>query len=356
MNARLHVVFLAVGCTADTKPLPLDSAPPPDTADSAAPTADTADTASPPAAPRCPDDMVPVPTDLPTFCIDRYEASLADTHLASVADVLPHVGVTFEEARDLCAATPVVVDGQPVGYRRLATLIEWADAADGTLGEGGATFPTGEDWPEGTCAVLTASGEQVVDTLQPTGSFPDCQSAFGTVDQLGNAWEWADPALDIHIAAFLAAQDARGVGLTVDSDGTLWSTTGTPAALQVEVPGLFAGVSVAEDGRVVAADVTFQATEPFDYVGFLVSRDDISRTHTGFALPVRITREDAVPEAAFAPLTVRLDQDGAPLTAKVGCAYYSGQPGGCTTADWFFGHPPDFRGTIGIRCAADPID
>jgi len=370
--SRLLPALLAVSCGPGLAPkLPDASAFPADTAerqgDSAADTApdtaedtagdtagDTADTGSAPAA--CPADMVGVPTASPGYCIDRYEGSLSagGDQLRSAADVLPSVALTFEEARALCAATPVLdADGVEVGHKRLATWTEWRDAADGVVGEGGSTYPTGEEWPARDCAVPDEEGVAWLTELQPTGAFVDCVSAVGTFDQLGNAWEWADPEIDVDINAFVVDQAAASRTFTVDADGLLTLLDGSFGALKLEVPGL-QGSLVADEAGVVSADATFQADEPFDYHGFII---DYSRetTATGWMLPVDITRVDGAPSDGQAPLRVRVDVDGSPLTAKVGCAWYVGQPDGCRLSERFVGHPHDFQGTIGARCAADPL-
>ena len=315
------------------------------------------DTGSGPAARHCPDDMVPVPAESPEFCIDRYEASESSDRsvLQSVAGVEPLTGVSFLDARALCENTPVVIDGETVGWRRMATLREWRDAADGVVGEGGATYPTGETWPEDDCAVMTAEEEQVYATLQPTGSFPDCVSPFGTYDQLGNAWEWADPQLDASIGDFLARTADNGVELSVDDAGQMTWVSGSTDNLYFVVPGLFAEVRVDEAGVVVAGDVTWQAELPFDFVGYLVAGSRGASSGRVVMVPIEIAQppEDAT-TAETATMTVRWSEDGAPITAKVGCAYYTGGPSGCGNNSWFFGHPPEFAGTIGVRCAADP--
>ena len=82
----------------------------------------------------CPSGMVGVPSESPGFCIDRFEASLAEdgSHLLSVEGVLPAVQLTFDDARALCSATPVRdADGEQLGVKRLATWNEWRDSADG---------------------------------------------------------------------------------------------------------------------------------------------------------------------------------------------------------------------------------
>ena len=306
----------------------------------------------------CPSGMVGVPSESPGFCIDRFEASLAEdgSHLLSVEGVLPAVQLTFDDARALCSATPVRdADGEQLGVKRLATWNEWRDSADGVVGEGGATYPTGEEWPETECAVTDTLGEPWLTELQATGSFPECVSAFGVFDQLGNAWEWSDPELDISIEAFVDDQQDAGRSFAVDDSGVLSLSAGEKVGdLVLEIPGLQARLGVADDGQVYASQVIFQAFEPFDYHGYVI---DYAREsdEPGWMLPVAITRVDEVPSTDRAPLTVRLSEDGEPVAAKVGCAWYTGGPEGCPISARFVGHPHDFNGTIGVRCSADPI-
>lgn len=293
----------------------------------------------------CPAGMAPVPAGSPRFCIDRFEGSETNGIATTEAGAEPRIGVSFTEARSLCAATPAVAeDGTDLGTKRLATLQEWQEAA------GPAAFPTGEEWPEeGTCAVLTAEGERTVEALQPTGSHPDCVSPHGVFDQLGNAWEWADPELTLNQARFLSAQAERGVSLALDGD-LLRVLDGDVGSFALEIPGL-QGEAEEEGGLVMASGVTFQAEEPFDYNGYLIHRESETEAHADWLLPVVVLREGGADTATTAPLRVRLEEDGQPITAKVGCAWYTGTPSGCRTLDRFFGHPHDFDGSIGLRCA-----
>jgi len=350
---------LSLGCAGPTtsqepgKPVDTGVAVESDSGDTAETAVDTGESL-----PYCPEDMVPVPADVPIYCIDRYETSLSEDGLSLVSKegVLPAVGISFDEARVLCANTPVLADDEMAGWRRMPTLAEWSDAFDGVVGEGGSTYPTGEEWPEETCAVLAASGEQVVETLQPTGSFPECVGMLGAYDQLGNAWEWADPERNINVATFLERSAEGGLEISVDEAGQITWLSGSLDRFNLEVPGLFAGVGVSEDGIVVATDVTYQAEDPFDFVGYLVRRPGSSEEGRFVLLPVRVEApEEGVREVPVAALEVRWPEDGQPVTAKMGCAYYSGFPEGCGGDTWFYGHPHDFRGTIGVRCAADPL-
>ena len=101
---------------------------------------------------------------------------------------------------------------------------------------------------------------------------------------------------------------------------------------------------------IVHVGAEFQAEEPFDYHGYIIDETRESDS-AGWMLPIVVERIDGVTTDSDAPLRVRLDEQGAPLTAKVGCAWYTGTPSGCRTLDRFFGHPHDFEGSIGLRCA-----
>ena len=303
----------------------------------------------------CPDGMVPVPADAPVFCIDTFEGTADGDGAASVAGALPLVGESFDQARARCAATVVFDEGgAAVATKRLATLDEWRDAADGVLGEGGQAFPTGETWPGDACAVPGPDGEPIVDDLQPTGAFADCVGPFGAYDQLGNAWEWADPGLSIDLDAFVAARADDGLVLSLDGDGAAHVISGEPADLALEIAGLQGGVGV-QDGVLVATGVHFQAAEPFAYGGYVIARSGESEGASDWLLPARVARIDGVEDAAVAPLIVLLDEDDAPVTAKVGCAWYTGGELGCRNTDRYLGHPHTFGGTITLRCAADPL-
>ena len=308
--------------------------------------------------PRCPEDMAPVPPEAPVYCIDRYEGSLSDDgqSVVSEAGVVPHVAVTFDEARELCTNTPVVIEGETVGWRRMATLDEWGDAYDGVVGEGGSAYPTGDSWPDDVCALTSETGEQLVDELQPTGSMPDCVGVFGVYDQAGNAWEWADPEKEIDIENFLERIAEGGLILTVDEAGQITSNSDELDNLRLEVPGLTGTLGVTDSGVVVATDVQYQAELPFDFKGYILAQASSAAGSRSALLPVRVAQpEEGSRETEQAGLEMLWSEDGAPITAKVGCAYYSGAPDGCSAASAFNGHPHDFRGTIAVRCAADPI-
>lgn len=133
------------------------------------------------------------------LCVDKYEASvwsnppggemgtqygIGDTgypcsatgencdaiYAASVEGTTPSQAITWFQAQVACAN---------VG-KRLLTNAEWQMAAAGTPDTGGA------DDHETTCNTDLTAGIDVV----ASGSRPDCVSAWGAFDMVGNLWEW----------------------------------------------------------------------------------------------------------------------------------------------------------------------
>jgi hypothetical protein len=161
---------------------------PPETDTGPAPVDDTADTG--PLTP-CPTGMVQVGD----FCIDAFEATITgdpgptdqldawpdpmgDGVAEPVVGVLPTVPLSWYQARSACLNAG----------KHLCTVDEWRTAC------GEDPFPWGnEPLPDQVCAVPSLDGSTEWSELQPTGSLPDCRSPSGIFDQLGNAWEWADP-------------------------------------------------------------------------------------------------------------------------------------------------------------------
>lgn len=141
----------------------------------------------------CPVGAVPV-GDL---CIDAWETTVTgdlgntdqgadfpdgSTTATSTAvpGVIPTIHVTWYQAYATCAASG----------RHLCTVDEWQAAC------GSSTWPWG-DSPNASevCAVANADGTTKWTDTQPTGSLPSCVSPEGVYDQVGNAWEWADPGV-----------------------------------------------------------------------------------------------------------------------------------------------------------------
>lgn len=155
---------------------------------------------------HCPDGMAYVAADaagsLPPggLCIDRYEGTVrgelgpanhgfdwpdpgTTATVEPIADVEPSVHVSWYQAYAACLNSG----------KHLCTTVEWQAAC----ASDGSPFPWGEaPEPEDVCAAVDAEEQPVVDAIQRTGAMPDCVSAEGTYDQLGNAWEWTDSGLD----------------------------------------------------------------------------------------------------------------------------------------------------------------
>ncbi len=307
------------------------------------------------AGPVCPDGMVPVPTKDPTYCIDAYEASIEDGLPVSVAGVLPAEGNSFDDARALCESlTAVAADGTELGPMRMATLDEWIDAGDGVVGEGGSAYPYGDVWRDDACATPLADGTTVLKGEVLTGSYPECVSEFGTYDQVGNVWEWADPGVDVDAAGWLDAREASGQQFAFLHDGSIQLVAGTASGLTTQVAGLSSQtLSVNADGLLVVSDDDVQADDPkFEFKGFLTP-DGLGDIAGDDFLPVRV---DVTTDLdGFHPIIYTPEEDGQAVTAKVGCAWYVGGETGCRLDAVYWFHTHDFSGSISFRCASPPL-
>ena len=129
----------------------------------------------------CPPPETVVVGDAQVF---RYEASRPDAteteqgtrtdQVCSRAGVQPWVRATWEEARAACATAGMDLCAGPT----------WEAAC---VGNGRTDFPYGQSYVAGTCHDECAGPDCVP---QPSGSFPACASARGTMDMSGNVAEW----------------------------------------------------------------------------------------------------------------------------------------------------------------------
>lgn len=314
----------------------LDSSDPVDSGDDGAPLGT--------GAPGCPDGMSPIPTEAPAYCISTYEVTVVDGMATSQAGVMSTVGVTFFEAADICAATPVNdASGQLLGYQRIATLQEWEDAGDGVLGEGGTAYPWGDTFDESKCATQDAGGVQVLDDAVPNGSYPDCVSDFGVYDQIGNEWEWSDPGVAVDEAGFITARAEEGLLLRVESDG-IHVDAGEIGLMTVSAVATGTNLAVLDDGRLCAPADGIESSSVLRH-GYLVPAWLLLDVTGADFYPIYV--DVTVPADCYVILP-ELDRDGWPVPAKGGGAYYSGW--GTDLHHSSFAHTPDFDGSISFRC------
>lgn len=334
-----------------------------DTSDTAATDTSGTDTdggesASPPA--PCPVEMVPVRDGAGTvaWCVDIYENTWnADGTGTSAAGVMPTTPVSIDEAAAACASTPVLgADGQPVGYKRLPTTDEWTDSADGVVGPGGHRYPYGDVYIEGACATLGRGNVQLVDGVQPTGSFPQCVSDWGAYDMVGNIWEWSDSGLRIDLRASLERFALRGTPLDVGDGDVLILTGGNVNQLSLLLIGLSSrSLRVGDDGS-IRLDGTAIQPEPSQWVasGYLMPPASNTDEAANF-LPVRFVPLDASNLRGEWRATLRVADEGARIPDKRGCAFYTCEGDQATTTAISREHLHDFHGSVGFRCVADPL-
>lgn len=309
--------------------------------------------------PRCPPEMAAIGADGEHgYCIDRYEVVVVDEGGAPVvatggvasgsralveAGRTPTGAVTFREAMAVCARTPAHVDGVAYAQKHLATREEWLDAADGTVGVGGRAYPYGEVLVPEACNTPEGTGRPAdARKLAASGAFSACVTPEGVHDLAGNLFEWVDPGLAISVEASLARFRALGVELRTAEDGSLRaSSLADLRVLDSEATAIERGtLRRAEDGSLW---MRWQGSLPRP-VGYLTVRNE-DLAPADALLPVRFLTSAGEPEAR---LMLERSLDGAPVTEKIGGAYY--QDGRWPNPKR--NHTPDFRGSIGFRCAA----
>lgn len=123
--------------------------------------------------------QTPVPEDagsvrIQDFYVDRYE-------YPNRRGSLPHVSVTWAEARGLCGELG----------KRLCTESEWEKAARGSQDY---LYGYGPEFEPGRCNTPFRGQDGAWQRSGPTasGAFPRCASDYGVVDMVGNVWEWTD--------------------------------------------------------------------------------------------------------------------------------------------------------------------
>lgn len=339
-SVRNVLIASALGCAGEPAvDGPADS-PGQDTATDTAPR-DTA-----PFSP-CPEGMAAVPTESPTYCIDAYEVSVEDDIARSEAGALPSQNISFDEARAICEATPVVdAAGDARGYKHLATSAEWEDAGDGTIGAGGSLFPYGDSWDDEACATANEDGSSVYTEAVPAGSLSACVSPFGVYDQIGNLWEFMDPELSVDAALATTRFAEEGLALTVGGGSELY-VDGDVTRLMLQVMTVQPGTVSEEDGRLYVSATEVQWGG--EARGYLTVKADAPEA--GW-YPVQLVPDD---DGDKYWIHADLDRDGGAIPDKRGCAYYVGYGQACALSGAGYFHTSDFIGTVGFRCASPPL-
>ncbi len=136
-------------------------------------------------------------------CADDGQACANDVYAVSLPGVRPSANLTWFQAQAACANS----------RKRLPTNVEWQTAVIGT-----------PDAPPGEYPCITASS-----ITFRTGSYPECRSARGAFDMVGNVYElvatWLPPSTDCGVWS-------PSVSPTNDDQCLLGAaTTGEPGAL-----------------------------------------------------------------------------------------------------------------------------
>ncbi len=334
----------------------------------------------PPEEVYCPENMQGITTsqgDL-LVCVDAYEVTVSgelgshdqlcdgaiptEATTASVAGVEPTILISYDQAVAACAQTPMLDrEGNLVGYKHLITSDTWRDACDGVVGDGGTMFPYGNVFDEDACATLDANGQQTVDGPVPTGSYPACVSAFGVYDLTGNVWEWADTGMRMDIDAWFDLATASGMGMYADDDDLLATYLRHDiTVLYIQLVGLQPeDLYIDSDGYLkLPADRIDYMTDEFGHGprGYLMQVHGDYQDATSCAecfLPVEVVPLDLADDTQPFLLAVSRESDGAPVADKRGGSFYSVEEPTCMTSQLVHFH--DTHGTIGFRCACDPI-
>jgi sulfatase modifying factor 1 len=178
---------------------------------------------------------------LPDYCVDKYEASLAEVvdghdrpfsayemvkgrHVRAVsrASVAPQAYISRNEADVACKAS----------HKRLCTEDEWTTAC---RGKRPTAFPYGDDKKPGYCndsgmpplatyypgGGANAYGFDAMNdprlnalpgTVSPTGKLAHCHSSWGTFDMVGNVHEWVDDPAGTFLGGYYLDTHINGDG------------------------------------------------------------------------------------------------------------------------------------------------
>jgi formylglycine-generating enzyme required for sulfatase activity len=170
----------------------------------------------------CPEEMVHVPSALTFTCVDRYEASAAEScpHQNPINELESKANADSPECKALSAK-----DANPWGSitreqaalactrvgKRLPKSSEWY------------VFAAGTSEKEGMCNIASSGSTK-------TGVRDECLSAVGVNDAIGNVWEWvADDVIDGMYEGRKLPQE--GYVVQVDAGGVATQTGVKPSDL-----------------------------------------------------------------------------------------------------------------------------
>lgn len=166
----------------------------------------------------CPDGMVQIPAATSFTCIDQYEASAHE---------------------DCPVATPQGPDQTQTNIVNLeckadskAGVEPWRfitrEQAAAACARAGKRLPKAGEWYSAALGAIDADNNCNTDSnkVEPGGSYPDCVSAAGVYDLIGNVWEWvSDDVVDgqhngqpLPKEGYVGQVDGKGIP-TLTSDG-----------------------------------------------------------------------------------------------------------------------------------------
>jgi hypothetical protein len=293
----------------------------------------------------CPKGLMPIPKDSPQYCIMKYEAVVQNGKAISQKGRLPRSLISYSDALDICRATPFYSkSGEKVGYMRLASLQEWWDAGDGMIGEGGTKYPWGETKDVDRCVLQGLEG---LTKHQPSGSKPTCCSIFEVCDQLGNLWEWVDSGQFIDIAKWFEERETEGGSLKVLSNNIAYSG-GDWSNYLVHSSEFQAGQLISNEAGILSLRLSKSIGRP---AGGYLRPKKVSNVNQRHLLPISL---DFSNNQIVSVIEIDWDRDKEPISIKLGGSFYSGSDADLRAS--FYGHSPDFNGSIGFRCSSSVIE
>lgn len=287
-------------------------------------------------------------------CVMQYEAVVIDNQAYSKKEAIPSFNMSFYDAQDFCSSTTISFQEQNY-HLHLIHFQHWRDAGDGTPGKEGILFPNHLSASETTTFCALPSETTPVDLLSPypTGTHLECVSESEIYDQIGNLWEWVDSGLSISIDDWIAFHQKGIWDMEITEDDHLKMYEGDLNQLNLHSTCMEFDSFQLNDKQELFIQLQSPYPENCPDIGegyIIPDRGDKSR---------KVTQKEILPvifevseDRLQAQLKVHQQRDGEPIGIKVGGAYYSG--GDVTLQDLYYGHVPEFNGTIGFRCAFYP--